>query len=140
MLNQGNYDNALQVVKKLTRDQPNDWELSYREGVALGETGDKAADAKSVFEAILAFRKFVQTTSSVFQKRIRPKKGSGPSRSAADRDTHTNPTMQRSQNIQKIRQAVGLEDSRNNFGSPPSWYSKDYGRAFAWDAWRGWRC
>ena len=56
MLNQGNYDQALRAAEKLTRDQPKNWELLYREGVALAKSKDKSAEAKSQFEAILALK------------------------------------------------------------------------------------
>ena len=125
MLNQGNYENALQIVKKMTRDQSKNWELMYREGVALAKNKETAAEAKATFEAILALK--IPDDELNLAEKSRAKKNAAAGKPSADRDA--NSITQRSQVARQIRQVVGLETNQNYYGSPPTWYPKDFGQA-----------
>ena len=135
MLNQENYSQALTVVEKLTRDQPKNWELLYREGVALAKSKDKAAEAKSRFEAILALK--LNDDEMTLSAKNRLKKSQGRTRSPVAQVQVMNPMMIRAQSSWQIRQAVGL-DHQNYYGGgqQPFWTPHDYGTArmacFGW--------
>ena len=128
MLNQENYAQALTVVEKLTRDQPKNWELIYREGVALAKSKDKAAEAKSRFEAILALK--LNDDELTLSAKNQLKKSQGRTRSPVAQIQEMDPLMMRVQSTWQIRQAVGL-DNQNYYGGgqQPFWTPHDYGTA-----------
>ena len=128
MLNQENYAQALTVVEKLTRDQPKNWELIYREGVALAKSKDKAAEAKSRFEAILALK--LNDDELTLSAKNQLKKAQGRTRSPVAQIQEMDPLMMRVQSTWQIRQAVGL-DNQNYYGGgqQPFWTPHDYGTA-----------
>ncbi len=135
MLNQENYAQAMTVVEKLTRDQPKNWELIYREGVALAKSKDKAAEAKSRFEAILALK--LNDDEMTLSAKNQLKKAQGRTRSPVAQAIEMNPLLMRAQSTWQIRQAVGL-DNQNYYGGgqQPFWTPHDYGTArmacFGW--------
>jgi tetratricopeptide (TPR) repeat protein len=135
MLNQENYAQALTIAEKLSRDQPKNWELIYREGVALAKSKDKAAEAKSRFEAILALK--LNDDEMTLSAKNRLKKAQGRTRSPVVQTTEMNPMLMRTQSTWEIRQAIGL-DNQNYYGNgqQPLWTPHDYGAArmacFGW--------
>ena len=135
MLNQENYSQALTVVEKLTRDQPKNWELIYREGVALAKSKDKAAEARSRFEAILALK--LNDDEMTLSAKNQLKKAQGRTRSPVAQRIEMNPMLMRVQSTWQIRQAIGL-DNQNYYGGgqQPFWTPHDYGTArmacFGW--------
>ena len=96
MLNQGNFDQALRNAEKLTRDQPKNWELIYREGFALAKSKDKAAEAASRFEAILAMKLDDDEMSLSTKNQL--KKTQGRTRSPVAQFGEMNSMMQRAAN------------------------------------------
>ena len=137
MLHQENYAQALTVLQKLTRDQPKNWELLYREGVALAKSNEKEkiAEARSRFEAILAMKLNDDELSMAGKNQA--KKLQGRTRSPVAQFRSMNPMMQRSQYSWQIRQAVGL-DNQDYYGNQqqPLWTPHDFGTArmasFGW--------
>ena len=127
MLTQGNFESALQAAEKLTRDQPNNWELLYREGYALGKTKDKGPAARAVFESILALK--LPDDELCLSEKSRLKKGQGITRSTSVAPITVGPMMQRSNAIRQIRISSGLEDNRNSGGQSTFWVPKDFGQA-----------
>ena len=138
LLNQQNYSQARSIAEKLTRDQPKNWELLYREGVALAKSEDKSAEAQSRFEAILALN--LNDDEMTLSAKNQLKKSQGRTRSPNLSMLSTNPLMMRSQNTWQIRQAIGLDD-QNYYGGlqQPFWTPSDYGTArmacFGWLQW-----
>ncbi len=135
MLNQENYSQALTVAEKLTRDQPKNWELLYREGVALAKSKNKAAEARSRFEAILALK--LNDDEMTLSAKNQLKKAQGRTRSPVAQQFEMNPMLMRVQSTWQIRQAIGL-DNQNYYGGgqQPFWTPHDYGTArmacFGW--------
>ena len=135
LLNQGNYAQALGIAEKLTRDQPKNWELIYREAVALAKSKDKSVEARSRFEAILAMK--LNDDEMTLTARNQLKKSQGRTRSPNMQLQSMNPLIQRTQNTWQIRQSVGL-DNQDYYGNQqqPLWTPHDYGTAriaaFGW--------
>ena len=137
LLNQGNYDQAYGIAEKLTRDQPKNWELIYREGVALAKSKDKSAEARSRFEAILALK--IPDDEMTLSAKNQLKKSQGRTRSPnmAAKYQSMPPMVQRTQNTWQIRQAIGL-DNNGYYGNQqqPLWTPHDYGTSriacFGW--------
>lgn len=126
MLSSGNYESALHAAEKLSRDQPGNWELLYREGYALGKIKEKGEAARTIFESILAL-KIPDDEPSVSEKN-RLKKGQGITRTSAGGPTTTQPMTQRSTMIRSIRISSGLEEDRN-YGQSALWVPRDFGQA-----------
>ena len=132
LLTQRQFEQALIIVQKLTRDQPKNWELLYREGACLAKT--KPDEAAQRFEAILAM-KLKDDEQGIIIKAAVKKAAAAP----RGQNVTQRPQQQQSQSLQgriqhvyTIRQAVNL-DSQNyyNPGQPqqPYWVPGDYGQA-----------
>ncbi|WP_373650417.1 DUF1583 domain-containing protein [Schlesneria sp. DSM 10557] len=132
MLKQENYAQALSILQKLTRDQPKNWELLYREGVALAKSksaeNENAAEARSRFKAILALK--LKDDELGLAGQSQGKKPQGRGRALVTPSQTLNPLMQRAQHSWQIRQAVGL-DNENYYGGQqqPIWIPSDFGTA-----------
>ena len=139
LLNQGNNDQALAMIHKLTAEQPQNWDLIYREGVALAKSKDKSAEAKSRFEAILALN-LSDDEESLLAKN--PVKKSQAAATMQPLLRAPKSVAQRIQTVTQIREALGLGASpvmtsrgtvllsrlgRN--AQPLSWTPQDYGEA-----------
>ncbi len=128
LLNQGNYDQALAITQKLTRDQPKNWELIYREGYALAKSKDKVAEAKTRFEAILAMKRDDDEKSLSALSQM--KKAQAHKKTTASYQ-EPNSTIQRVQAFGPIRITVGL-DAQNMRGVQQQqqlWVPNDFGTA-----------
>ncbi len=134
MLSQGNYENVLLVASKLARDQPTNWEVLYREGFSLGKTKDKTAEAKAVFESILAM-KFSDDELCLADKN-KAKKGQGITRSSTANYDFSNPLNQRASLLTAFRQSIGLQENRNVGSQSQFLTPRDFGQArlasFGW--------
>ncbi len=139
LLNQGNNDQALAMIQKLTAEQPQNWELLYREGVALAKSKDKSAEARSRFEAILALN-LSDDEESLLAKAPAKKGQATPQPLIRAPKTLT----QRTQTATQIRQATGLVGSPGTIittsgtvastrtvrtAQPMSWTPQDFGDA-----------
>ena len=137
LLNQGNNDQALAMIQKLTAEQPQNWDLLYREGVALAKSKEKSAEAKSRFETILALNLSDDEESLLAKSQV--KKGQAtPQPLIRAPKTLT----QRSQTATQMREAVGLRLSPATIttgavlssrlgraAQPMSWTPQDFGDA-----------
>ena len=129
MLNQRNFEQALRIAEKLTRDQPKNWELIYREGFALAQSKEKSAEAASRFEAILAMKLDDDEMSLSAKNQLKKTQGRTVRQSLSSDETHS--MMQRAQMTWQIRQSVGL-DNQNYYGGQqqqPIWMPDDFGTA-----------
>ena len=106
LLNQGNNDQALSMIQKLTAEQPQNWDLLYREGVALAKSKDKSSEAKSRFEAILALNLSDDEESLLVKASVKKVQGASAAQQTLIRPPKT--ITQRTQTATQIRQAVGL--------------------------------
>lgn len=130
MLTQKNYENVLGITEKLVRDQPKNWELLYRNGVALAST--KPDEAARQFNAILALN--LKDDEESLSAKNQAKKNQMRSRSPAVAFRATNPFVHRSQYSWQVRQAVGLDRENYYYGGgmpqqQPFWSPHDFGTA-----------
>lgn len=131
LLASSRFDTSLAVTEKILRDQPNNWEALYREGVAYASL-EKPEEATRRFQAVLASNLLDDEQSVLVKER---KKGQKPGRLAGSlvgqTTAHqTSPLENRMQNIWELRAATGL-DSRDYYGSQQRgfWAPTDYGQA-----------
>ncbi len=139
LLNQGNNDQALSMIQKLTAEQPRNWDLLYREGVSLAKSKDKSVEARSRFEAILALN-LSDDEESLLAKAPAKKGQATPQPLIRAPKTLT----QRTQTATQIRQATGLVGSPGTIittsgavastrsvrtAQPMSWTPQDFGDA-----------
>jgi tetratricopeptide (TPR) repeat protein len=129
LLTQKNYDQVLGILERLVRDQPKNWELLYRQGVALAST--KPEEATRRFETILAMN--INDDEQTLMAKNQAKKNTGRQRSPAIQFRQMNPFMQRLQYTHTIRQAVGLDQNNYYGGGYPQqqqfWAPHDFGTA-----------
>ena len=156
LLTQKQFEQALTLVSKLTRDQPKNWELLYREGAALaglhksssakegkasqpGEASQQDEAAKR-FEAILALKLKDEEPSlaakSAAKKAAKSPRSQMAMSQAAMQQQHS--MQYRVQHVHTIRRAANL-DGQDYYGGQqqqPFWVPSDYGQvrlaAFAW--------
>jgi tetratricopeptide (TPR) repeat protein len=130
-------DAVLAITGRLLAQRPGDWELLYREGVALADTGKKD-EALARFKAILAlklpddepgaaekFRKKQKTTP----KGATPGSQSQRTARRAAFDMPDVPLLRRSQNIWELRSYTGIEPRYYYGGGRGFWTPIDYGQA-----------
>lgn len=131
LLVQKNFEQVLGITERLVREQPKNWELQYREGVALAST--KPEEAAKRFQAILALT--YQDDEQTLASKNAAKKNIGRGmRSPAIHFREMNPLIQRAQYTWQIRQAVGLERDDYYYGGgypqqQPFWSPHDFGTA-----------
>ena len=127
LLAQKNFEQVLAITERPVRDQPRNWELLYRNGVALAARHPEEAARR--FEAILALN-FKDDEQTQAAKKAQ-QKNQGRSRAPAAQFREMHPIMLRSQYSYQIRQAVGMD--RNAYGNPQPmqqfWTPHDYGAA-----------
>lgn len=127
LLSQKNFEQVQAITEKLVRDQPKNWELLYRDGVALAST--KPEEAAKRFQSILALN--IKDDEEAQAAKNLAKKNQGRSRSPVVQFREQNPFVQRAQYSWQIRQAAGL-DSENYYGGgygqqQPFWAPHDFG-------------
>ncbi|HEY4262666.1 MAG TPA: tetratricopeptide repeat protein, partial [Schlesneria sp.] len=129
LLTQKNYDQVLGILERLVRDQPKNWELLYRQGVALASS--KPEEANRRFETILAMN--INDDEQSLTTKNQAKKNTGRSRNPAVQFRQMNSFMQRLQYTHTIRQAVGLDQNNYYAGGyqqqQPFWAPHDFGTA-----------
>lgn len=130
LLAQKNFDQVLGIVDRLVRDQPKNWELLYRQGVALAPT--KPEEAARRFETILALN--VNDDEQTLTAKNQAKKAQARMKTPAVQFREMNPFTMRAQYSYQIRQAVGLDQNNNYYGGgypqqQPFWSPHDYGTA-----------
>ncbi len=138
LLNTKQFEQALTVVSKLTREQPKNWELLYREGVALAKA--KPEEAAQRFEAILTLKLKDEEPSlaakSAAKKAAKSPRSQMAMSQAAMQQQHS--MQYRVQHVHTIRRAVNLDgqDYYSGQQQQPFWVPSDYGQvrmaAFAW--------
>ncbi|MBC8116215.1 MAG: tetratricopeptide repeat protein, partial [Candidatus Saccharimonas sp.] len=139
LLNTKQFEQALTIIAKLTRDQPKNWELLYREGVALAKA--KPEEAAKRFEAILALKEkdgeqslAAKSAAKKAAKSPRGQLAMGPF--ALQQQQHS--LQYRIQHVYTIRRAVNLDgqDYYSGQQQQPFWAPIDFGQArlaaFAW--------
>lgn len=127
LLTQKNFEQVQAITERLVREQPKNWELLYRNGVALAST--KPEEAAKRFQAILALN--IKDDEETLSVKNQAKKNQGRSRSPVVQFREQNPFVQRAQYSWQIRQATGL-DRENYYGGgyqqqQPFWAPHDYG-------------
>lgn len=130
LLAQKNFEQVLGITDRLVRDQPKNWELLYREGVALAST--KPEDAARRFEAILALN--IPDDEPTLIARNQAKKNQARVRSPAVQFREMHPFVQRTQYSYQIRRAIGLDQDNYYYGGgypqqQPFWSPHDFGTA-----------
>ncbi|HEY4258994.1 MAG TPA: hypothetical protein VGM98_02490, partial [Schlesneria sp.] len=124
MLSQGSIENALRVSDKLTREQPNNWELLYRKGYALAKSKDKTEEARRVFEQLIAL-KFADDEQCVVDK---AKARKAKTQAYNQAEANVGPMRQRTSAVTRIKQSIGLEEERNGV-QQSLWTPRDFGQA-----------
>jgi tetratricopeptide (TPR) repeat protein len=126
LLAHGKADAALTITQRLLRLEPDNWDLLYREGVALAAT--KPAESEQRFRALLALRRPDDEPSRTVRAR-RTK----PGRAASGRNRQTGPidAMQtRRQAAYYVTILAGLRNRDYYYGGqPPAWTPEDFGAA-----------
>lgn len=103
-------DLVLTITERLLRDQSKNWELLYREGVALSASRPQEAERR--FREILALR--VSDEERGAKAKSQTKQKSAPQASTrATRSTQSFPFQERMQMVYQVRQAAGLD--QNNY-------------------------
>lgn len=130
LLTQKNFEQVQAITEKLVRDQPKNWELLYRDGVALAPT--KPEEAARRFQAILALN--IKDDEETLSAKNQAKKNQGRSRAPVVQFRDAHPFVHRSQYSWQIRQATGLERENYYYAGgyqqqQPFWAPHDYGTA-----------
>ena len=137
------YEQILRITERLTRDQPKNWELLYREGVALAK--QKPEEAAKRFETILALNE-KDSEQSLAAKSAAKKAAAGAGRSGRAQQmqmqmmgmhaAHVGTLQSRVGNVYQIRQAIGLDQNEHYYGGgypgqqqQRTWTPNDYGEA-----------
>lgn len=127
LLTQKNYEQVLGIVDRLVRDQPKNWELLYRQGVALAST--KPEEAARRFETILGMG--INDDEQTLTGENQAKKNQGRQRNPVTQFRETNPLTNRLQYTYTIRQAVGVDRNDYYSGGYPQqqqfWAPHDFG-------------
>lgn len=129
LLSQRNFEQVLAVTQRLVRDQPTNWELLYREGVALAST--KPEEAAARFEAILSIT-LNDDALSLASKNATQQRTPGQRSAAVARPMEMAPLVMRTHSAWQIRQSTGLEsqDHYSYSGSmQQAWVPFDFGAA-----------
>lgn len=145
LFNHGKREDVVAITSRLLRDQPKNWELLYREGVALAE--DKPDEAAKRFESLLTINlpdDELDAASKARKKREaagqKPKTDpNNPSSVSAARMAQLPTFILRMQMAYQIQQAVGLQESERYYGQQQQqvWMPTDFGQArMAAEAWR----
>lgn len=129
LLTQKNYEQVTPITARLLRDQPKNWELLYRDGVALAET--KPEEAIRRFEAILALN--LNDDEQSLAAKSQAKKNKGRTQPTFDVPPPIKSFVDRAGYIYQIQQALGGEQEYFGHGhqqqTPPFWGPTDFGLA-----------
>ena len=132
LLAAGKRDAVLQIAGRLLRTRPDDWELLYREGVALVGL-NRPAEAEAKFRAILALKLGDDDKGLLARSKGGGSGGSNRPGGSPGRQP-TLPVQERSVAAQRVRLAAGLD--ANNFGQVYTFAPLDFGQgrlaAIAW--------
>jgi tetratricopeptide (TPR) repeat protein len=125
---------ALRIAEQALRKRPGDWELLYREGVALEDLG-RREEAAGRFRALLDLSTDDDTESEHVKARrraaLKPAPGMPPN-SAAARTQFNVPMQTRVADVWQVRNAVGIEGRQVSMGlynQQPIWTPSDFGQA-----------
>jgi tetratricopeptide (TPR) repeat protein len=121
LLGDERYDTVLEITGRFLRDHSDNWEVLYREGVALAAKRPEEAERR--FRAILALARPDDEKSLAGQAAAKQATARAPAAAAL---RSSNPLQTRMQYIQQIRVASGLESREYYYG-----YSSG-GRKFVW--------
>lgn len=126
------YDRAAPVVGALLRDQPQNWEALYRQGILLSGQG-KTVEAEKAFRALLALQVPDDELTELIQQRpAAPAKGPVPKAAPkgpapkATKDSD-NAVLDRVQAVTAMRPAIGMTPPDPNRRS--LWAPGDFGQA-----------
>ncbi|MBS0202102.1 MAG: DUF1583 domain-containing protein [Planctomycetes bacterium] len=115
LLTQKNYDQATPITARLVRDQPKNWELLYRDGVALAEK--KPEEATRRFEALLALN--LNDNEQSLAAKSQAKKNKGRTQPSID-TVQIKSFVDRAGYTHQIQQAIG--GGQEQFGHYPGYY------------------
>jgi tetratricopeptide (TPR) repeat protein len=131
LLTSRNFEQVLGITGRLIREQPRNWELLYREGVALASS--QPGEAARRFQAILDLSEKDDEQSLLVKNSVKRAKGRPAVVPASP--IQANPLVQRSQLSYQIRQVVGMDrDDYMVLGGgqqqrQPFWSPHDFGAA-----------
>jgi tetratricopeptide (TPR) repeat protein len=131
LLSHGKFDTIVAITRRLLSQKPNNWELLYREGIALAKM-DRQDEAAQRFQALLDLRLSDDEEGAALKanKKQKPGRAAG----AATRITFQAddvPLQQRTGNVWQIRAFTGLEPRYGYYVASQqfSWMPSDYGQA-----------
>lgn len=142
LLTAGKSEAALAVLSRLLARKPGDWELTYREGAALTAKG-KPDEAAHRFQALLAMKAPDDDLSAITRNQIKQARKKAPAApnpnqpvaynpyvAARTEEWNAPPLTRRTQNVYRVRSAVGM-DSQNYYGGgvQPFYSPSDFGEA-----------
>ncbi len=142
LLTAGKHEMGLAILSRLLARKPGNWELVYREGVALAARG-KTDEASKRFHSLLAMNLTDDELGENAKYQIKQAKkqqtNSGKSNTASynpnfsgrNYDEWTNPPLtRRKNNAYQLRRAIGMDANSYYGGAPPAFYGPaDYGEA-----------
>ena len=125
LLSAGQYETALLITDAKLREAPQNWELLYREGLALVKLS-RSAEARQRFDAILSLA-LADDEPGIAEKNRRAKEAKTPSAPAQRSAAARMQSLSRLDYSMQIRAAVGLlpPEYYGSFGGP-------MGQRFVW--------
>ncbi len=128
LLQNAKHDTVLVVTERMLRDNPKNWEVLYREGVALMGL-EKPAEAMRRFQAVLDLRLAddEQSVAEKAKKKSQPGRQAGTSRSQLTTQQDF-PLQNRLNNIWEVRRSTGHEPRYYYYGQQ-LWLPHDFGQA-----------
>jgi tetratricopeptide (TPR) repeat protein len=128
LMAQSKPDRVLAITGRLLAKDPDDWEVLYREGLALAKSEGRAAEAARRFRALLALRRDDDEPSLTTKLRGRRPAARQPGVVARPTSGPPIPPRDRVQSVWQVRLATGL-DPREVYGGSFSWSPADFGQA-----------
>lgn len=129
LMNSGKNETALAITERLLREQPNNWEALYHEVALLA--ADKPQKAAARCQALLDLRlddDDLNAAAKAFKNREARKPAGGAARQVS-LFAPSLPVQSRTQIVQQIRSATGLQMQPNYAGQPRAWTPGDFGQA-----------
>ncbi len=131
LLGHGKFDTVLAVTRRLLAQKPGNWELLYREGVALAEL-HRQDEAGQRFQAILDLR--LPDDEECAAQKASTKQKPGRAVGASTRlllQADWVPLQLRTGNVWQIRSFTGLQPRYGYYGGSQqyAWTPRDYGQA-----------
>ena len=115
-------ETALAVLEPKLRENPTDWELLYREGLALSAA--KPEEAARRFEAILGIALPDEELSAAGKARHAAQRRTGGAAASASREV-----LSRLDYAYQVQAAVGLNSERYYSGTTSVWTPQNFGQA-----------